>query len=96
MKEIPNEYLRLVDIPADDATLRELIQFAHTFNGYEALGSFERCAEIANARDHTSLTHLRACLFFEARRWRHFGDDPAPEDLDYWYDLVRQIRTYAQ
>jgi hypothetical protein len=36
-----------------------------TFNGYNVWGSFETCAEIANAQRHDSLTNLRTCLFFE-------------------------------
>lgn len=93
MDEIANDQLQLADIPADDADLDALIRFAHSFNGYEAMGSFERCAEIANAQDHSSLDHLRACLFFEARRWRHFGALPGPEVQAYWRELVAKIRA---
>lgn len=96
MDEIPNDQLHLTDIPADDADLDDLIRFAHTFNGYDAFGGFDACADIANAGDHSSLSHLRACLFFEARRWRHFGEDPGPESLAYWHELVRKIRTCVE
>ncbi len=96
MDEIPNDQLRLADIPADDADLDDLIRFAHTFNGYDAFGGFHACADIANAGDHSSLSHLRACLFFEARRWRHFGDDPSPESLAYWHELVGKIRACVE
>ena len=96
MDEIPNDQLRLADIPADDADLDALIHFAHTFNGYNAFGGFSGCAEIANRRDHSSLSHLRACLFFEARRWRHYGDDPDAEDLAYWRQLVGKIRACVE
>ena len=93
MAEIPNNQLQLADIPTEDADLGALIRFAHTFNGYAAFGGFAACADIANAGDHSSLSHLRACLFFEARRWRHFGDDPGPESLAYWLELVGKIRS---
>lgn len=96
MEEIPNDQLQLTDIPADDADLNDLIHFAHTFNGYEAFGGFEACAAIAEARDHSSLAHLRACLFFEARSWRHSDDDPGPEEMAYWHELVRKIRTCVE
>ena len=39
---------------------------------------------------------LRACLFFEARRWRHYGDDPGPESLAYWRELVGKIRASVE
>ena len=65
--------------------------FAHTFNGYDHWGSHEKCAEIANGKVHDSLDTLRTCLFFEARRWRHFGEDPDAESLIYWRHLVAEI-----
>lgn len=96
METIPNEQLCLDEIPTAEATVSDLIEFAHSFNGYEAFGSYERCAEIANLQDHRSLDHLRACLFYEARRWRHFGEGPDPESLAYWHLLVRKIRTAVE
>lgn len=92
MPFISNDDLSLQTIPAADAPLRDLHVFAHTFNGYEAFGSFEACAEIANSRDHSSLDHLRGCLFFEARRWRHFGEGPDAKAEAYWREIVQRIR----
>jgi hypothetical protein len=88
--------LNLADIPADDADLDDLIRFALSFNGYNVFGGFNSCAEIANSRDHSSLSHLRACLFFEVRRWHYFDDDPDPESLAYWHELIRKMRTYVE
>lgn len=93
MPEITNDDLRATDLPGDDASLQELISFAHTFNGYARWGSLERCAEV---KDHSSLDNLRTCLFFEARRWRHYGTDPDPETLAYWRLLVSKIRQFVQ
>lgn len=93
MDQIPSNQLQLAQIPGEDASFAELCEFAHTFNGYEAFGSFEACAEIANRGEHRSLKHLRACLFFEARRWRHFGESPDDEALAEWRELVRKIRA---
>lgn len=86
MDEIPSDQLQLSDIPAEDASLEELLDF-------EAFGSFEDCADIASAQDHSSLDHLRACLFFEARSLRHCDSDPGPEELAYWRLVVSKIRT---
>jgi hypothetical protein len=93
---IPTAELRAADVPVRDASLDALIEFAHTFDGYKQWGSFERCAEIANARDHSSLDQLRTCLFFEARRWRHFGEEPDAAAESYWRDLVSAIRGELQ
>lgn len=89
---IPTEQLKVNDVPADDSGLENLFRFAYTFDGYQRWGSFSRCAEIANARDHGSLVILRTCLFFEVRRWHHFGELPDAEETRYWRSLVAQIR----
>lgn len=91
-KTIPTAKLEVKRLPDVAAGVEELIQFAHTFNGYARWGSFERCAEIANARDHSSIDTLRTCLFFEARRWRHAGETPDDYAIRYWRLLVASIR----
>ena len=53
--------------------LRGWERFAHTINGYEVMGGFESCADLANNGTPTTLTERRCCLFFEARRERHSG-----------------------
>ncbi len=92
VKTIPTSRLEASDLPPDNAELEDLLRFAYTFDGYQHWGSFDRCAEIANARDHGTLDKLRACLFFEARRWHHFGDVPDEEEIRYWRSLVAEIR----
>ena len=96
MSEILSKDLHAANLPSDDASLGELIDFAHSFNGYARWGSHERCAEIANSKDHSSIDSLRTCLFFEARRWRHFGTDPDPEAENYWRSLIAKIRQLVQ
>lgn len=92
MTTIRSEDLRLTDIPSGTAAMRDLSAFAYTFDGYAHWGSFDRCADIANSRNHESLDNLRTCLFFEARRWHHYAEDPDLEAELYWRDLVTQIR----
>lgn len=91
-KTITTAKLQLSQIPSAEADVDDLIEFAHTFDAYQRWGSFERCAELANARDHASTDKLRSCLFFKARRWRHFGEEPGDESLQYWRTLVADIR----
>lgn len=91
-KTIPTVQLKVSDLPAENAEVEDLFRFALSFDGYRHWGSFSRCAEIANARDHGSLDKLRTCLFFEARRWHHFGDTPDEEETRYWRSLVAEIR----
>lgn len=95
MHSIASVDLRVSDIPSAEASLSDLIKFAHTFDAYTHWGGFERCAEIANAKDLSSLDHARTCLFFEARRWRHFGSNPDEQAQAYWRQVVAAIRTFA-
>ena len=94
--EITTPSLASHHIPADNADLDELIQFAHTFDGFRYAGSLEACAEIANNRRFGSVGDIRAALFFEARRCRHYGEDPNDEVLRYWRSLVEMIRLRIQ
>lgn len=97
--DIDNSALTAADLPSADAELTTVWDFALTFDGYRFWGSFEKCAEMANARRHASLTELRTCLFFEQRRWRQFEQDPSfepdsdKEALAYIRKLVEQIRS---
>ncbi len=104
-EEIPNADLKEEDIPVADAEYHEITSFALTFDGYEAWGAFDRCAEIANqwaqvyARHQelpTLLSELRTCLFFEQRRWHHFGRAPDDEAMTYVRALVEEIRRIVR
>ena len=101
VREIDNADLAEGDLPSASAEWHEIGKFALSFNGYERWGSFGKCAERANGGAElyrtegvlpTSLTELRTCLFFEQRRWRHFGLEPDEEEMDYIHALVERIR----
>jgi hypothetical protein len=101
MDRIPNSQLIESDIPARSAGWKKIQPFAFTFNGYDHWGSFEKCREVAqhglqlyrNQQDLAqSLTDLRTCLFFEARRWKHFEKNPSKKGMDYIHALVDAIR----
>ncbi len=82
--------LRAEHIPAPGSSWSLVGEFALTFDGYAYAGGFTELAERANALeeryvrtgvipDALELDELRAMLFFEQRRWRHFGDAPEGE-----------------
>lgn len=105
MTEIANQDLSAAAVPAADAGEDTLMHFALTFNGYTYWGSFDKCADIANhwlaeyqssQRLAPTLTELRTCLFFEQRRWCHYGEAPDAEALTYWRALVEAIRDKIQ
>ena len=101
MDKIPNTQLIEGDIPSQRAGWNKIEPFAFTFNGYDQWGSFKKCREVAQLgvnryRNHQdldqSLTDLRTCLFFEARRWKHFDKKPSKDGMDYIHALVDAIR----
>ena len=79
-------------MPPPDADVDAIGRFAATFDAYTHWGSFEACAEIANSRRQGTLTKLRTCLFFEFRRWRHYGVDHDADAVRFIRRLVEQIR----
>jgi len=102
IKQIPNSGLNQNDIPSPDAKWEDIQECALSFNGYKYWGSFEKCADLANkiAKEYAqnrrlnhSLTELRTCLFFEQRRWRHFGYFPDKDSMRYIYALIEEIRN---
>ena len=101
--ELPNSDLRPENVPGVDAPWPDIFMFALTFDGYQALGGNGPCGELANRTQEyfrargtlptdLDLTGLRACLFFEQRRWHHFGDTPGPEARRYFGALLDAIR----
>ena len=95
---VPNERLVLNKIPTPESDWNVIQRFALTFNGYEAFGH-DRCGELANARcqgtlleSEQSLSVLRSCLFFEQRRWSHFGEAPEGHALNDIRSLLAAIR----
>jgi hypothetical protein len=97
--EIENSDLKAQQIPDINSDYRTIAAFALTFDGYER---FARIAEFANNnlavyhadRDSLkkrTLTELRACLFYEQRRYRHMGEEPEKEDREYINALLAAI-----
>lgn len=91
-KEPSRRALTIHDIPSPEASVEEIAEFAHSFDGYKAEKSPEACAALANRRFDDTLDDLRSCLFFEHRRWRHFGEEPDAEAAAYFRWLVEAIR----
>jgi len=101
MTEIPNNKLSEDSVPLPDAHWSEVRLFALSFNGYAKWGSHAKCADIAKRSLDTwrekeqlpnSLTNLRTCLFFEQRRWTHFGSDPDEETMIYIHAILDAIK----
>jgi hypothetical protein len=79
----------------------DIVQYALTFDGIRAFGDLGPLGDYANqcrerwATDSTlpdSIGELRACLFFEQRRFNHFGYEPQDDDDRYVRSLLAAIR----
>jgi hypothetical protein len=100
-EEIADPDLTEETIPSPDAEWGPIQRFALAFDGYNFWGSFDKCAEIANHWAQVfaerqgladSLSELSTCLFFEQRRWHHFGYAPDDRAMIYIRALVEEIR----
>lgn len=94
MKVLSNAKLRPEHIPDPEGDLRDWDQFAHSIDGYEAAGSFEACAALANDHTAESLTELRCALFFQSRAMRHSGGFGCEESVIR--DLLRRIKAKVE
>ena len=87
--------LRPPDVPSPDAGWEAIGRFALTYDGY-GLAGFDRCAALANGDEPMrTLEDYRAALFFEQRRWRHFGDEPDSRAMEGIARLLDRIRELA-
>lgn len=86
------------------ARIQDIFEYALTFDGYQyAKRYFQReCGALANerldryTRSRTwegTFEELGSCLFFEQRRWRHYGYDPEGDDLAAIITLHSKICT---
>ena len=102
MNEFSNADLTIEDIPKPEDGWGKFSGFALIFNGYDFHDGFEACGEITNhwlkiykndGNLPPNLADLRTCLFFEQRRWRHYGFNHGEDAMDYVRALVSGIRT---
>ncbi|BCL15122.1 hypothetical protein [Micromonospora sagamiensis] len=93
-----------VRVPDEGADGGEFFRFAHTYNGYELHGGPTDLAPTVRSvqeRWHRTgelgedVDVLRACLFFEARAYRHGGGFGRFERQDFVLALVARIRALS-
>ena len=100
--EIHNTDIRLDQIPTIESGLSIIWAFALTFDGYSRIKDIGTFANRISAEFETNpiittkltLTELRACLFYEQRRFRHgspIDDDPIGTEREYINNLLVEI-----
>ena len=99
---IPTTALTLLDVPegsaswsGDDATApwKTISKFALTFDPAEHDPYHLAPSGLSGVTPETSLVLLRAYLFFEQRRWNHFGRPIDEKSLAEVRRLVALIRS---
>jgi len=95
---VPNGLLQVHGIPAPGATWDAVSSFSLSYDGY---AYWDDVSELATrciqrwTRDRTlpvSIDEVRACLFYEQRRWHHFGEDPNGRGAQYVWALLDALR----
>lgn len=93
--DLSNQDLKRAQVPAQGAPWAAIAPFALTFDGYKRFGN--ALGDLANKHSTArtvpaDLAEARACLFFEQRRWRHFGETPDEASMKHIHALVECIR----
>jgi hypothetical protein len=96
---IPNGQLRLHGIPERGDSWDAVCSFSLTYDGY---AYWTDVSELATRSVRTWTRHhrlpatideVRACLFYEQRRWHHFGEDPNGRGAQYVWALLDTLRN---
>lgn len=101
---VANDRLEPSTFPKRRDPFNNIVAFAYSFDGYAHFG-MEKCAEICNAalsnfyRSQVlpdDIDTLRACIFFEARRWTLYGKEPDNKGLIYIHALIDRLEKQIQ
>ncbi len=90
---IPSASLKLSDVPDEHAEWREISLFALSFDPAESDPYAIKDQSFDLITADTDLVALRSRLFFEQRRWNHYGRHPDTAALENIRRLVRLIRS---
>ena len=100
-EQVPNSELSAAQVPPADADWSEIASFALTYWAYDHYSDTSAVGELANAAGRAfaadgtlpgPLAELRTCLFFEQRRYHHFGWSPKEHAMAYIRALLEEIR----
>jgi hypothetical protein len=95
MTYILTRELAMSDIPNADAPLKKINEFARTFSLGEVGNEVEEIS-LDSRFDDLSIKQLRYILYYEQRRWNHFGRDYDTETELRIRLLLREIKIKLQ
>jgi hypothetical protein len=100
-RALPNAELGTAEIPRRSDSWEAVSDFALSYDGYEYWDDLPELASRSLQRWTRSgalpatLDELRGCLFYEQRRWHHFGEDPTGRSAEYMRVIVDAIGALA-
>jgi hypothetical protein len=98
---IPNAELDITAVPRRGESWDAVSDFALSYDGYaywEDLSTLAgRVLQRWTRRRSlpATLDELRGCLFYEQRRWNHFGEEPTGRSAEYMWAMVEAIGAMA-
>jgi hypothetical protein len=98
---VPNAEIGTAEIPRRGDSWEAVSDFALSYDGYEYWDDLPELASRCLQRWTRSRTmpatldELRGCLFYEQRRWHHFGEDPTGRSAEYMRAIVDAISAVA-
>ena len=98
---IPNAELDIAAVPRRGESWDAVSDFALSYDGYAywddlstlAGRVLQRWTRRRSLPD--TLDELRGCLFYEQRRWHHFGEEPTGRSAEYMWAMVDAIGALA-
>jgi len=94
---VPNGEIGTTGVPGRSEPWDAVSEFALSYDGY---GYWDDLPELASrvlqrwTRSRAlpaTLDELRGCLFYEQRRWHHFGEEPTGRSAEYMRAMVEAI-----
>jgi hypothetical protein len=100
-RAIVNTELDITAVPQRGESWDAVSDFALSYDGYAywddlaalAGSVLQRWTRRRSLPD--TLDELRGCLFYEQRRWHHFGEEPTGRSAEYMWAMVNAIASLA-
>ena len=93
---IPSDKLKATDIPSKFSSWSDIVEFVTTFDPRSEIHDGAAIKGIADVTEASTVREIRAALFFEYRRYNHFGYEPEPTVFKAALDAIAILKSKAQ
>jgi hypothetical protein len=91
-KIIHSNNISLADVPDPKDNMKRIFDFALTFDPKELKDQGANLGKLDDVNQDSTLSELRAHLYFEQRRWNHYGRLPDSKAETQFRRILRLIR----